>query len=354
MRSTFMRRLGLCAFGLAAVFYMSTPALAEDKAKVADKPKVADKAKATEKPKTADKGKAETRAAVVNGTVISKSDLDKEIARTEQRIQGMGYTLDEAKRAEMHQQVLDELIGAELLFQESKAKGITVDKATLAARMDELKKKFPTDAEFKAMLTKFNLTEAGISAKMGQVMAIEQLIEAQVASKVTITDADMKKFYDGNPTSFAMPDQVRARHILIKLEKDADEKAKKAAKEKIEQLLAQAKKGGDFAELATKNSQDSGSAEKGGDLGFFSKEQMVAPFADAAFALKAGEISPVVESPFGFHIIKCEEIKPASTVPFETAKERIGQYLKQQEVQKKVQELVQELKSKGKVQTFVS
>jgi len=326
---------------------VSNPALAADKAKTAEKPKVADKAKAT------DKAKAETRAADVNGKVITKSDLDKEIARTEQRFQGMGYTLDEAKRAEMQKQVLDELIGAELLFQESHAKGIVVDKAALAARMDDLKKKFPTDAEFKAMLTKFNLTEDGIRAKMGQVMAIEQLIETQVASKITVTDADMKGFYDGNPTSFAMPEQVRARHILIKVAKDADEAIKKAAREKIDKLLAQTKKGGDFAELATKNSEDS-SAEKGGDLGFFSKEQMVAPFADAAFALKAGEISPVVESPFGFHIIKCEETKPASTVPFETAKERIGQYLKQQEVQKKVQELVQELRTKGKVKTFGS
>jgi peptidyl-prolyl cis-trans isomerase C len=332
-----MRRLGLCALALAAAFYSSNPALAADKAKPAEKSKV------------------ETRAAVVNGTVISKSDLDKEIARTEQRIKGMGYTLDESKRAEMQQQVLDELIGAELLFQESHAKGITVDKATVTTRMEDLKKKFPSDTEFKAMLTNVNMTEDAIRAKMGQVMAIEQLIEKQVASKVTVTDAEMKSFYDGNPTSFAMPAQVRARHILIKVEKDADEAAKKAARAKIDKLLAQAKKkGGDFAELATKNSEDTGSAVKGGDLGFFGKEQMVAPFAEAAFALKAGEISAVVETPFGFHIIKCEEIKPASTVPFETAKERIGQYLKQQTVQKKVQELVQELKTKGKVKIIGS
>jgi peptidyl-prolyl cis-trans isomerase C len=345
MRSTLIHRLGLCAIGLCAALYFSNPAVAADKTKGAEKPKAAAKAKTDTK--------AEARAAEVNGTVISKSDLEKAITSTEQRFQGMGYSLDEAKRAEMQKQVLDGLIGEELLYQETRSKGITVDKAAVASRMEELKKQFPNEADYKAMLTKFGLTEDGVRGKIAKSMAIEQFVDTQVASKITVTDAETKAFYDGNPTAFAMPEQVRARHILIKVDKNADEATKKAAKEKTEGILAEAKKGGDFAELATKNSQDS-SAAKGGDLGFFSKEQMVAPFADAAFALKPGEISSVVETPFGFHIIKSEEKKAASTVPYETAKERITQYLKQQEVQKKVQALVDELKAKAKIKIFNS
>jgi peptidyl-prolyl cis-trans isomerase D len=116
---------------------------------------------------------------------------------------------------------------------------------------------------------------------------------------------------------------VRARHILIKVASDADEASKQAARAKIDGLLARARKGEDFAKLARDNSEDEGSAKKGGDLGFNPKGRMVKPFDDAQFALKPGEVSDVVESTFGFHIIKVEAVREGD-VPVDEAKRELA------------------------------
>jgi peptidyl-prolyl cis-trans isomerase D len=137
-------------------------------------------------------------------------------------------------------------------------------------------------------------------------------------------DPQVQAYYDEHVADrFTSEEKVRARHILVKTDAGADDAKKAEARKKAEGLLARAKGGADFAELARKQSDDPGSATKGGDLGLFSRGQMVPPFEAAAFALEPGQLSEVVESPFGFHVIKVEEKKPAGARPLAEVRDEI-------------------------------
>ncbi len=151
--------------------------------------------------------------------------------------------------------------------------------------------------------------------------------------KEAVSEETMKKIYDEEVKKLEGQTEIRARHILV----ESEDKAK--------ELLAQIKAGKNFEELAKANSKDS-SAAQGGDLGFFSKGQMVAPFETAAFALKAGEVSDVVKTDFGFHIIKVEEVRPRAAPPYDQVKTQIATYL----VRKSQADLVKSLRDKAKIE----
>ena len=175
------------------------------------------------------------------------------------------------------------------------------------------------------------------------------LLDAQaIRNNITVPEQDIQRAYRQNIDQYSQPEQIRASHILLNTE-GKDEAAVRA---KAEALLAQIKGGADFAALAKQHSND-GSAQAGGDLGFFPRGQMVKPFEDAAFALKAGEVSPIVESEFGYHIIKSSERRDARTVPLAEVSDRIAQALRQQKQQQLAQEYVQSLKTKGKVEILM-
>jgi peptidyl-prolyl cis-trans isomerase D len=150
-------------------------------------------------------------------------------------------------------------------------------------------------------------------------------------NQVTVNDQAISNYYREHAESYNTPEKRKARHILFRVASDDSADAKQAKKAQAEKILAQLKKGGDFSTLASQLSEDS-SKTKGGDLGFFSRGQMVQPFEEAAFALKKGEISGVVETPFGFHLIKLEEIVPAKTQSLEEATASIRKVLEQQGV----------------------
>ncbi len=164
-----------------------------------------------------------------------------------------------------------------------------------------------------------------------------------VASQLSVSDADVRKEYDAHPERFNQGEERRASHILIQADKGAGDAALKAAREKAEALLKQVTaKPDDFARLAKENSQDPGSAEKGGDLGFFARGAMVKEFEDAAFGLKKeGEMSGVVQSDFGFHIIRLTGVKASKARPFDEVKGEIAAELKRNEAAKKFAELVE-------------
>ncbi len=160
--------------------------------------------------------------------------------------------------------------------------------------------------------------------------------------KVDIKDEDVKKYYDERQSEFGTDEQRHAAHILITVAADAPQADKDAAKAKAESLLKQVKQSpAQFAELAKQNSQDPGSASNGGDLGWFARGMMVKPFDDATFALKSDEISGVVKSDFGYHIIKLLGVKPSQVMPFAEVKERIANKLRQQKASDSYAELAE-------------
>ncbi len=174
--------------------------------------------------------------------------------------------------------------------------------------------------------------EVPASAKAEFVVLAAPIVEQQVS----VTEADIKKFYDQNLARYKTDEQRRASHILVKAAKDAPAAEKAAAKAKAEKLLAQLKQSpADFAKLAKEQSDDPGSAERGGDLDFFGRGMMVKPFEDAAYSLKQGETSGIVESDFGFHIIRVTDIKPSATRPLADVKGNIEDEIRRTEAGKK-------------------
>lgn len=154
---------------------------------------------------------------------------------------------------------------------------------------------------------------------------------AAIEATVQLNPDEVRAYYEQNKSRYTTAEQRRASHILITVEPGADEAAKSAAREKAQALRAKLAEGADFAALAEAESQDSGSAPAGGDLGFFTASMMVKPFADAAFALEPGQISEVVETEFGFHLIKVTEVRPGTQRPFETVRSEIEAEIRKQQ-----------------------
>jgi peptidyl-prolyl cis-trans isomerase C len=181
------------------------------------------------------------------------------------------------------------------------------------------------------------------------IIAIEYL-KKEVTNKVEVSEEDVKAYYESHKDEFKTPEMVRSRHILIKTDPSASDNDKKKAKEKAEEILKKIKAGEDFAKLASDVSDDTGSKPKGGELGFFPKGRMVKSFEDAAFSLKPGEVSGIVETQFGYHIIKVEEKKEPGMEPFDTAKEKIKQKLLQERTKTKVTEFIEKAMKEANIE----
>jgi peptidyl-prolyl cis-trans isomerase C len=300
-----------------------------------------------------EKQPSEGTIAVVNGLAITQEDFDKEMSRVQRQLLNMGKHLNDSQMPDIKKEVLENLINRELLYQETQRQGIKIDEATINEQVLTLKKRFPSEAEFKSALTKANLSEVAIKNQIARGLAIEQLIDTYMAEKATVSGEEIKAFYENHPSLFKQPEQVRASHILIKIGPQADEGKRAEAQKKIKEIQQKLKKGEDFATLAKALSEGPSKA-KGGDLGYFSRGRMVKSFEEAAFALRPNEVSDIVETKFGYHLIKVIEKKPETTIAFEDAKDKLGQYLKQQKVQEEVNIYVHKLKEKAKVERFLT
>jgi len=286
----------------------------------------------------------------VNGEDVTKADLDRAVQALEARA---GGPVPAEQRDQVVRGVLDQLIGYKVLVQETRARKVAVPDADVDARIGQIRGQFPSEAEFTQMLTQRNLTLEQVKSDARQDMAIAKLIEDEIASKVAVKPEQVTDFYAKNPDQFKQGESVRASHILISVPKGADAATKAQARDKAEQVLKEVKGGGDFAALAKQHSADPGSAAKGGDLGFFQQGQMVGPFNDAAFSLAPGAISDLVETDFGFHIIKVAEKKEGRTIPLEEVRPQVEQYLERLNRQEQTETFVNGLKAKGKIEILI-
>ena len=292
------------------------------------------------------------KAAVVNTTVITQAELDSQMRIVVDRLRSSGRLPDVAQLDQIRSQVLENLIARELLYQQTLKKGIKVSQEEINEQLINLKSQFPNEAEFNQALTRMDLTEASIKEKIQRDLALKKLIEDEIVPKVTVSESEIRAFYDNNPETFKQPERVKASHILIKVDPKADSAQKAEAKKKIDSVQAKLQKGEDFGALAKEYSEGP-SAPKGGDLGYFSRGQMVKPFEDAAFAMKPGEVSGMVETRFGYHLIKVTDKTPEGTVPYADVKEKLGEFLKQKKIQQEIQVYVKNLEEKAKIEKFV-
>lgn len=286
----------------------------------------------------------------VNGESVTKADFDRAMQSLEQRA---GGPVPPEQRDQVVRGLLDQLIGYKVLVQETMTRKVVVPDSEVDARIGQIKGQFPNEAAFTEMLSQRKLTLEQVKSDAKQDMAIQKLIETEIADKVVVKPEQINDFYAKNPDQFKQGESVRASHILISVPKGADAAAKAQARAKAEQVLKDVKAGKDFATLAKENSADPGSAANGGDLGFFQQGQMVGPFNDAAFSLAPGAVSELVETEFGFHIIKVAEKKEGRTIPLEEVKPQVEQYLQQLNRQEQTDAFVKGLKAKGKIEVLI-
>jgi peptidyl-prolyl cis-trans isomerase C len=290
-------------------------------------------------------------AATVNGAVITQNDISREVQNVRDQAARRGKALDEAKLPKLKQDILDRLINKELLYQESQKSGVEIDPSAVDQEWEKITARFPDKTQLKEALQQVNLSESIIKSQIEKQLAISQFVKEQITDKIVIAPEEAKEYYDAHPTAFKKPEEVKASHILIKLDEDADQAKKDAAMKKIKEVQAKLSDGADFADLA-KTYSEGPSKTKGGDLGSFRRGQMVKPFEEAAFALSPGEVSDVVETRFGYHIIKVDDKQPESQVEFEAVKDRLENFLRQTKTQEALKEYLPKLEKEAKIKRF--
>ncbi|MBN2032157.1 MAG: peptidylprolyl isomerase [Deltaproteobacteria bacterium] len=292
------------------------------------------------------------KAASVNGIIISADEVNRHMLVFEQHILS---TQGKALRPDMvpvlRNRILNGLIDKELLYQEARNQKVVVEEKAVRDRINALKGKYPSEETFQDEMRRMNLSEESLRSQIRKDLTIQQLLEKEILGKVSISDEDSKSFYDSHPEFFEEREKVRASHILIKSEVESDPVRKEEGKKKLEAIRKRIEKGEDFASLAKEFSQCP-SAEKGGDLEYLERGKMVKPFEDAAFSLKPGELSDIVVTPFGFHLIKVTDRTAARKVPYEESKEKIKQHLGRIKFTEEKDAFVGNLKNKGKVEIY--
>jgi peptidyl-prolyl cis-trans isomerase C len=279
----------------------------------------------------------------VNGEAVTKVDLDRMVKNMEL---SANKPVPAERRDEILRQVLDQLVTYTVLSQETRTRQVQVTDTEVEGNVKQMRAQFPNEAEFNKALAARGLTIEKLRSDARVDLSINKMMEAEMATQPLPSDAQVREFYDKNPDKF---ETVRASHILFKFDEKADDASKKKLLAEAEAVLKQAKGGSDFAELARKHSKD-GSAAQGGDLDFFPRGKMVPAFDQAAFALLPGQISDIVTTQFGYHIIKQTDRRP---VPFEQVSERIKQFLAEQQKQQRAQAFVESLKQKAKIEVLV-
>lgn len=313
----------------------------------------------------------------VNDTVITKAQYDKlfDAQVSNSAFAKLGINVKEDQNGFMYlmikERVLNELVVRALLDAEIANRGIKVTKKDVDDAVKEIIERVGSKEQLNALLKQNGVSSSQFRKDLQEQVKMKKLAETLGSSEVS--DAEAEKFYKENQAQFKYPEQVRASHILISANPDeiqeiitSDSKNKDLTPEQVkakvnseladrkakaEKLYNEAKANIDgFAKLAKANSDDTASAEKGGDLGFFAKSDMVPEFANAAFAQSPNSIAPLVQSQFGYHIILVTDRKEAGQRAFESVKTDIKNYLTNEKQLKLLDDLTESLKKNAKIE----
>ena len=291
--------------------------------------------------------------ATVNGSGIIVGNYEKVLGLNKQSIEAYyGNTIWDQEIEEgvkykdkFKEMILDQMIYTEVIYEAAKKENLLPTEEEVNKSIEEFNTSIKDNDAYKKQLKELGIDDNFLKYQFERNLASDNYKE-KFNKDNSVTNDEIKKYYDENKDDFYI-DQVEASHILIKTIDDEDKKLsdeKKAeAKKKAEEVLAKAKAGEDFSELAKEYSQDTVSAKNGGDLGFFKKGEMVKPFEEAAFSMKVGEISDLVESDFGYHIIKVTD-KEDRQKTFDEVKETIRKTLQDEKCDAQVEKLKEEAK----------
>ena len=290
--------------------------------------------------------------------VSGESVTEKEVLEAVNQLAGR-QQLDpqqmKQKETLLFKQAVDNVVATVLLRNEAREKKLTADEAKVNEAYQGILKRFPSEEAFKQALASQGLDETGLRKALEENLLVSQAVEAAVQDIPAPTDADIKKFYDDNPKYFEQPEQVHAAHVLLRVPPNSTPDQKAEIQKRLEGIRADIEsKKVTFAEAATKNSDDKGSAQKGGDLGFFPRGRMVKPFEDAVFSTAAGTLTPIIETQFGYHLIEVIETRPAGKMSFAESGDKIKSFLEGKSKQEVMEKHVADLRSKATVEVVMT
>ena len=302
--------------------------------------------------------------AKVNGVDLSSKIIKFQFNRAARDAKGK---LNTAAKKKFIRTLIDKELVRELIYQAGKDEKQVIPPEDINAEVDLMKAAYgyKTEEELTQALKARNIDLRELKRNIEVDLVARNLLDKNIRGKILITDHQVEKFYETNKSKFHRPKSFRAQHIFIPhipielqktgnpkdLMKKKDEFSKQAEK-KINEIRKNIKPGADFGELAKKYSEDEGSAQNGGDLGFIYEGVFGSEFYEAVSKLKAGEMSGVVKSSYGFHIIKLNESRPPDDAPFEEVKESIQKHLFMEEAKIKVQEYIDGLRAKADIKLF--
>lgn len=282
-------------------------------------------------------------AAVVNGEVVTLSELEERAGELQRSALAKGA--DPAKaRAQALQTAFDQAVAEKLLSSQVVALQLEVTDAQIDAAVEDIKRRNRFSSEqLEEALASQGLTREAFRKNIKRDLEIFQILNLKVKSRVKITDEDVKSYYQSHPGEFEGDEQVRVRHIFLALSKSATPAEEARVQSEAEKVWQRIRAGGDFAKLARALSQGPSAAD-GGDLGWLKRGVVQPELEKAAFALSAGQVSPVIKTRAGFHILKVEERRTGQARPFDEVKEEIRNRLMTEQIESYRGQYVSELK----------
>jgi peptidyl-prolyl cis-trans isomerase C len=289
----------------------------------------------------------------VNGQPIYEDALAPYVRRELKKFQKSGAKRDTtALEKRLKKRALDEVIALELIKQESRKLQVKDMDEKVDEKLKELKSRYQSEKKFKDFLKTKRRNEADVKESIKSKIYVEEYLEVKGIKNPRVPDEEIRKYYEKNKEGFRRKEYIKASHILIMVKEDAKPEEKEQLLAKAEKIRKEIMEGKGFAEMANEHSED-GKASQGGDLGYIETGYMPPEFDAVAFSLKQGELSDIVQTKHGYHIIKVLDRKPEGIAPYEDVRDFIGKYLQEGLVRRNRASHIKELKSKAEIEILL-
>lgn len=288
----------------------------------------------------------------VNGVQISFKALQREVKKARDNYAMQNIFPDRAELKQLNKEILERLIEREILWQQAVDKGLVVNEQTVSAELERMKRQYVNAAILNNMLKNRDMSQEEFLGSIKRDLTIQALIERKIARAVTIPDRVCEDYYRNNLQRFEEPEKIRASHICIFVNGNAPDEKRRATVVAMQALERRLQQGEAFEDLAREASQCA-SSERGGDLGYLARGAMDPEFEKAAFALKLNEVSPIVESSMGYHIIKVTDRLPARVMRFDEVKQTVARQLKEEAIERGLEKYLAELMKQADVRRLL-
>lgn len=286
----------------------------------------------------------------VNGVVITRRAFQVVYRQAVDRHAREGHPIDETHLAPLRRKVIQHMVEEELLVQESRRLGITIARETVDQDVAATRARFETPDAFQQEMARLYGGETGYRRHLERQRAIDRLLTQQVDPTVSVSQEEIRRFYESNPQRYRTPEKIRVRHILIHKDGGEENASSDAGYRKISIIKEKLMQGGDFADLAAEYSQES-TAKRGGDMGFIQRDQMPPSIASIVFGLTVGEVSPILTTKHGYHLIQVTGRRAAAVLPFEDAQTEIHKTLREDKQRQAVRTYINTLRKRAEIQT---